>query len=63
MFPDNWNYIAAYSQIKAAVPSTFVSITKAQKIKLVDVSLLSNCNNLIKPKAKIKWVNEYDKDI
>ena len=49
MFPDNWNYIAAYSQIKAAVPSTFVSITKAQKIKLVDISLVSNCNNFIKP--------------
>jgi hypothetical protein len=25
--------------------------------------LLSNCNNCIKPKAKIKWVNEYDKEI
>ena len=63
LFPDNWNCIAEYSQIKAAVPSTFFSITKARKIKLVDVSLLSNCNNFIKPKAKIKWVNEYDKEI
>jgi hypothetical protein len=51
---DKRNCIAEYSQIKAAVPSTFVSITKARKIKLVDVSLLSNCNNFIKPKTKIK---------
>jgi hypothetical protein len=49
-----WLKCIQISQIKAAVPSTFVSITKAQKIKLVDVSLLSNCNNLIKPKTKIK---------
>jgi len=41
----------------------FVSIIKTRKIKLVDVSLLSNCTNFIKPKTKIKWVNEYDKEI
>jgi rRNA-processing protein FCF1 len=73
------NQIINDSQIKAAIPNTCVSIlkkvenlsrNKAQKIKLVDISLLSNCNNFIKPKdlkpkciqkilnpyiAKIKW--------
>jgi len=36
---------------------------KLEKIKLLDVFLLSNCNNFIKPNTNIKWVNQYDKDI
>lgn len=56
---DKRNCISEYSQIKAAIPNTYVSILKKVenlsrnkngKIKLVDISLLSNCNNFIKPK-------------
>jgi len=53
---DKRNCISEYSQIKTAIPNTFVSILKKsgkfkiRKIKLVDISLLINCDNFIKPK-------------
>jgi hypothetical protein len=48
-FFDKSNCISEYSQIKAAMPNTFVSVLKinwkiCSEIKLVDISLLSDCN-------------------
>jgi hypothetical protein len=53
---DKINCISEYSQIKAVIPNRFVSIlkyleklsrNKTRNIKLVDIFLLSNCNNFI----------------
>jgi hypothetical protein len=62
------NCISECFQTKSAIPNTYVSTLKKVenlsrnkngKIKLVDISLLSNCNNCIKPNyLKPKYIQK-----